>query len=307
MPDAGAEERPSVLIVDDAPDNIELLKRLLKDEDCEVRAAPSGGFALRAVQLSPPDLILLDIRMPDLDGLEVCARLKDSERTRDIPIIFLTALGSTEDEGRGLELGAVDYITKPFNPGIVRARVRNHLRFVRQRKLLEQLAKLDVLTEIPNRRRFDEELEREWKRALRARQPLSLALADVDHFKHYNDTLGHPAGDRALIAVARCLARTLNRPADLAARYGGEEFALLMPETDEAGARSIAGSLLGGVRALNLGYLRSGVQRQLTVSLGGVTTTPTSGTEPTWLVERADKNLYEAKEGGRNRVVWTTL
>lgn len=307
MPDAGVEERPSVLIVDDAPDNIELLKRLLKDEDCEVRAAPSGGFALRAVQLSPPDLILLDIRMPDLDGLEVCARLKDSERTRDIPIIFLTALGSTEDEGRGLELGAVDYITKPFNPGIVRARVRNHLRFVRQRKLLEQLAKLDVLTEIPNRRRFDEELEREWKRALRARQPLSLALADVDHFKHYNDTLGHPAGDRALIAVARCLARTLNRPADLAARYGGEEFALLMPETDEAGARSIAGNLLGGVRALKLGYLRSGVQRQLTVSLGGVTMTPTIGTEPTWLVERADKNLYEAKEGGRNRVVWTTL
>jgi PleD family two-component response regulator len=145
-------QKPSVLIVDDAPDNLRLLAQLLEGEDYEVRIAPGGRFALESVRIALPDLILLDIQMPDVGGFEVCRMLKSDEATKHIPIIFLTALASVENEGKGLELGAVDYISKPFNAHIVRIRVRNHLQYIHQRKLLEQLAHIDPLTEISNRR-----------------------------------------------------------------------------------------------------------------------------------------------------------
>jgi diguanylate cyclase (GGDEF)-like protein len=295
----------SVLIVDDSPENLGLLNGLLKGEACEVRVAPNGRFALRSAISLPPDLILLDIRMPIMDGLEVCRRLKQDDRTRDIPVIFLTALDSIEDEERGLMLGAVDYIVKPFRPGIVKSRIRNHLRYIRQRKLLEQMAKLDSLTEIPNRRHFDEVLNQEWHRALRAQKPLTLAMIDVDFFKLYNDSLGHPMGDSALIKIARTLTNCLTRSGDQVARYGGEEFAILLPDTDGEGAGHLLNEIRKAVEALGLSYPVEDGEAQLTVSIGSVTQVPTDHTAYSELVKAADANLYQAKQNGRNRVVWS--
>ncbi len=296
---------PNVLIVDDAPDNLNLLQRLLADEAYEIRVAPNGEFALRAAEASPPDLILLDIHMPELDGFEVCKRLKSNDLTRDIPIIFLTALSNPEDEGRGLKLGAVDYITKPFQAEIIKARLRTHLKYVHQRNLLEQLAKLDPLTEIPNRRFLNEQLEKEWSRSLRSgSRPLSVAILDVDFFKKYNDSMGHPMGDTALIAIARTMTQILSRPADLAARFGGEEFFILLPDTDQKGAEMIAEQIRKAVEALALAYPVASVTHHLSVSIGGTTALPSPGIGYSELIKRADANLYEAKNSGRNRVFW---
>ncbi len=304
MTQTNIEETASVLIVDDVPDNLNLLNYLLSQEGYRVRVAPGGKLALRSVAANPPDLVLLDIRMPDMDGFEVCRVLKGDERTRHIPVIFLTALDSSEDEGLGLELGAVDYITKPFNPQLAVARVRNHMMFVRQRKLLERWAMLDGLTEIPNRRRFDEVVVEECKRTQRAGGVISLAILDLDHFKNYNDSLGHPAGDRALVAVARTLAHCLNRPSDLVARYGGEEFVMLMPETDAAGAFKLAEAAREAVQGLGLCSGPDQGDAQLTASIGGVTRAAGSECTPDRLLEMADRLLYESKSNGRNRVTW---
>ncbi len=301
------EEAASVLIVDDVPDNLNLINHLLSQEGYTVRVAPGGKLALRSIAANPPDLVLLDIRMPDMDGFQVCRVLKEDERTRHIPVIFLTALDSSEDEGKGLELGAVDYITKPFNPQLTLARVRNHMTFVRQRKLLERWAMLDGLTEIPNRRRFDEALAEECKRSRRAGSVISLAILDLDHFKNYNDSLGHPAGDRALVVVAQALVRCLNRPSDLVARYGGEEFVMLMPETDATGACKQAEQARIAVQGLEL---RSGPDQGdalLTASIGGVTRGCGVHCDPDKLLEIADRLLYESKTKGRNRLSWDTV
>ncbi|MEN8130026.1 MAG: diguanylate cyclase [Pseudomonadota bacterium] len=297
----------SVLMVDDSPDNLNLLKQVLGNEGYELRVAPSGSFALRAIRLNPPDLILLDIRMPEMDGLEVCRQLKKDDLTRNIPIIFLTALNSTLDEGRGLDLGAVDYISKPFNADIVKARVRNHLNYVHQRQLLEQLAKLDPLTEIPNRRWFDEKIENEWYRAMRAKKFISVAILDIDYFKQYNDNLGHLAGDKALIKVAQTIAQSLSRPADLVARYGGEEFVVLLPDTNSEGARRFLEQIRSNVEELNLVHELGLEDKRLTISVGGSTVIPWSGITCKVLLEVADTNLYQAKKAGRNQVVWREL
>ncbi len=299
-----AEESDSVLIVDDVPDNLNLLNYLLSQEGYTVRVAPSGTLALRSVEANLPDLILLDIRMPDMDGFEVCRVLKNDERTRDIPVIFLTALNSSEDEGRGLALGAVDYITKPFNPQLAMARVRNHMMFVRQRKLLERRAMLDGLTGIPNRRRLDETLTEECKRVQRNGQLISLAILDLDHFKEYNDNLGHPAGDRALTAVAQAFCRVVHRPSDLVARYGGEEFVMLMPETDRHGAHKLAEQALEAVRCLGLHSGPGADGKPLTVSIGGVTRSGGSQCDPDSLLQWADRQLYASKSAGRDRICW---
>ncbi len=298
------DKREKILVADDMKLNLHVLAEVLSPE-YDVMLAMDGAQALARARIEePPDLILLDVMMPKLDGYEVVQRLKESDATRNIPVIFITALNAADDEEKGLRLGAVDYISKPFHPAIVKARIRNHLQIVRQRRLLENIAMLDGLTEIPNRRCFDEKIVREWSRAARNRVPLSLVLLDIDFFKEYNDTYGHTMGDNALKAVAETLQANVRRSADLAARYGGEEFVLILPDTDAAGARALAENVRMAVEELRIEHTTSKISPCLTISLGGSTLVPKPGQRFLPLLNTADRALYQAKDGGRNQVRW---
>ncbi len=294
-------KKQSVLIVDDMVSNIEILSGVLGTE-YEVLFATSGKDALDVVYDQAPDLILLDVIMPDMDGYEVCAKLKADERTRDIPVIFVTAMDQEEDESKGLNAGVIDYITKPFRSSIVKARVRNHLELKRYRDLLKELSTVDGLTGIPNRRRFDEVLESEWRRARRNQTPLSLLLMDIDFFKAYNDHYGHLAGDDCLRQLARGLAEIVRRPADLVARYGGEEFVLLLPDTDADGAIWVANRVQDKIKHLNIPHSHSAVADYVTFSIGVATLVPADDQTLFDLIQCADKLLYTAKQNGRNCV-----
>ena len=293
----------TLLIVDDDKHNRLLLTELFEGE-YKIIQAKNGLQALERARAHAPDLILLDVLMPEMDGMAVIRALKRDDATRHIPVIFITALDSAADEELGLDLGAVDYIAKPFHPPIARVRVRNHLQIVHQRRLLEQIAALDGLTGIPNRRRFDEALAQEWSRCQRSGLPLSLIVADVDQFKQYNDTLGHAAGDRVLQGVAAALRQAARRPGDLAARYGGEEFVLLLPETDAPQAQQLADELLQRMAARKLPHPAASAAPCVTLSLGGITTIPASSVVAPDFFERADAALYQAKAQGRNRWCW---
>jgi diguanylate cyclase (GGDEF)-like protein len=295
-----------LLVVDDEKQNRILLTELLQD-DYQIILAKNGTQALERAQQYLPDLILLDILMPEMDGFAVIRALKNLDSTRNIPVIFITALDSADHEEQGLELGAVDYISKPFHPSIVRVRVRNHLQSVHHRRLLEKLALLDSLTEIPNRRRFDEIYEQEWRRCLRSGAPLSLTIIDVDHFKNFNDTHGHAAGDILLTRVAHTIQATLKRPGDFVARYGGEEFVLLLPEVDAAGGLTLAEQIRSQIETLHVPHGDSPVGPWLTISLGGATQVPREPVIDPGLFCRADQCLYEAKRSGRNRAVWAPV
>ncbi len=300
-----------ILIVDDEKINIRILVDLLKD-DYSLVLARNGEQALRfAFQNPPPDIILLDVVMPEMGGYEVIKQLKEHELTKDTPVIFITALNSVEDEEHGLKLGAVDYITKPFSPPIVKMRIHNHLRFAHQHKLLDKLAYLDALTEIPNRRRFDEVFKKEFARARRNGTPFSIGMVDVDFFKQYNDHYGHAMGDRTLQSIAGALGYALKRPADMVARYGGEEFVIILPETDAEATQQVAERVRRDVLALNIPHIQSSVSECVSVSIGIITFYPdiiwSSVPSAESLLEQADKNLYSAKHNGRNRVVATVF
>jgi diguanylate cyclase (GGDEF)-like protein len=292
-----------ILVVDDERFNLNVLADLLKT-DYTVILAKNGDQALERAKKQPPDLILLDIMMPGMDGYQTLKALKENQTTREIPVIFITALGGGEDEEKGLLLGAVDYIIKPFQPAIVLARIKIHLKIVRQRKLLESIALLDGLTEIPNHRSFTERFTQEWQRAMRNGQPLSLGILDVDHFKQYNDTYGHGQGDEVLKTVATILTRELKRTTDFAARYGGEEFAMLMPETDAKGAVTLANRICKAIEDLAIEHAGASASQWLTVSIGGTTLVPAMEQTERQLFETADKMLYRAKGKGRNQAVW---
>ena len=297
------DERPpsTILIVDDAPENIKVLGGALT-QDYKILIARDGETALKLARTEPVDMVLLDIVMPDIDGYEVCRRLKGDEMTRELPVIFITTLDATEDETTGLELGAVDYITKPFRLPIVKARVKTHMELKAKNDLLLRLANVDGLTGVPNRRCFDVTLEKEWRRAQRTRSPLSLVLMDIDCFKNYNDGYGHVAGDFCLRTVAQAVAESAARGGDLVARYGGEEFAMILPATDGEGAREVARKVLEAIRDLGLEHAHSSAAEIVTMSIGVATAWPTQGVEPGTLIEAADQSLYQAKESGRNRV-----
>lgn len=301
------EKKARILIVDDEKMNLKVLADLLKHEH-EIVLARSGEQALKhAFGDNPPDLILLDVIMPEMGGYEVIKSLKNNDQTNNIPVIFVTALDSIEDEELGLKLGAVDYITKPFSPPIVEMRVRNHLRIVNQYKLLDQLAYLDGLTEIPNRRRFEEVFQNECLRALRNRSFLSIGMLDVDFFKQYNDHYGHAMGDRALQAIAKILQMSVKRPADLVARYGGEEFVVVTPDTNSISAKHVAERIRIAVSDIHLPHQYSPISDHITISIGVVTVRINSLVRPEVILETADKNLYNAKQSGRNKVIATEL
>lgn len=301
------EERAKILIVDDERLNLNVLSDLLR-QDYRVVLAKNGNQALDRVNSeNPPDLVLLDVLMPKMDGYEVLRKMKSSDETKDIPVIFITALDSEHDEARGLEMGAVDYIRKPFHPPIVMARIKNHLTIARQRQLLEGLANLDGLTEMPNRRNFELALDREWRRCSRSGDRISLVMLDVDCFKQYNDNYGHTAGDEVLKKVSGILQTEVHRPSDVAARYGGEEFVLLLPETDSDGGRYLAEKIRVLISELDIKHSHSSVSNVLTVSLGGVTVIPSTFSKAQDMTIGADSMLYEAKRRGRNMVFWTDL
>lgn len=293
--------KPLILIVDDTPINIQILAEALR-ADYRIKVATGGPAALEVIAAhGPPDLVLLDVMMPGMDGYEVCRRLKAEPATRNVPVIFVTARTDAVDEEYGLRLGAVDYIGKPFHLPIVVARVRNQINLKLKTDLLESLALLDGLTNIANRRRFDDALAAEWKRARRNGRPLALIMADIDFFKAYNDHYGHGAGDVCLKRIATVLADAADRPADLVARYGGEEFVALLPETDCAGVRNIAERLRAAAEALHIPHAFSAAAPWVTISVGFAGMTP-DGERAAPLLAEADRMLYRAKEAGRNRV-----
>jgi diguanylate cyclase (GGDEF)-like protein len=292
-----------VLVADDDIVNRQILAELLKPEHT-VLLAKNGEQTLERAARHLPDLILLDVMMPDMNGYEVLRRLRADAQTAHITVIFISGLARPEDEANGLKMGAADYISKPFNETVVMARVAMHLQMVRQRRMLEHLAHVDGLTELANRRRFDEVYEAEWQRSRRSGRPLSLALLDIDAFKQYNDYYGHPAGDRALRAVARSAAAGLRRPADLAARYGGEEIVLLLPDTEAAQAQQVVSAICCAIVDLQIPHEASSVQPILTVSAGGATLDCVAAESSAELFTAADNLLYKAKKSGRNRVEW---
>ena len=292
--------RARLLVVDDQQINVQALYRALAGEH-QIFVATHGEQALLLCQQKLPDMVLLDVVMPGIDGFEVCRRLKADSRTAQIPVIFVTASNDEAAETHGLALGAVDFISKPISPAIVRARVKTHLSLKAHADLLRQMAFLDGLTGVWNRRAFDERVRSEWQRAARSAQPLSLVLIDIDFFKRYNDLYGHQAGDDALRRVARALASLLHRPADMLARYGGEEFVCVLPETDAVGALEVAARMERGIRAEAMPHAASEVGPLLTISLGVATALVKPEDSVEALLARADANLYQAKSEGRGR------
>lgn len=294
-------ERPRLLLVDDQPSNIQILYRLFRD-DHQVFMATGGREAIDTCEKVLPDLVLLDVMMPDLDGIEVCRILKSNPVTAHIPIVFITAHHEPAEEERGLEAGAVDFIAKPIHPRLVRARVRNHLVSKLRADLLQDWARHDALTGLFNRRHFDDMLAAEFARSVRAGVVLSLILVDIDYFKLYNDHYGHPAGDSCLKQVGAVLRLTATRPADVVARYGGEEFACILPDTDRAGAEAVAQRIQKLMREAEIEHAAQPSGGILTLSIG-VATRELSSTaaKAADLLALADACLYRAKAAGRDR------
>ena len=309
------QEVYKILVADDSLLNREILCRMLasdespyvdlKSAQLHVITAVTGHEALEKAMEEKPDLILLDIVMPGLNGFEVLEQLKKTDAMNNVPVIVISGLTDEEDEEKGLSLGAVDYITKPFKKAIVMARIRTHLKVVQQMRLIERLSYFDSLTGIPNRRSFDSYMTNEWKKAHRENSPLSLLMADVDNFKLCNDKYGHPQGDEVLKKLSAEMVSVLKRPSDLVARWGGEEFAVLLPNTGLPGARHVAERMRAQIENIEIPNITGkgdAAPIRVTVSIGVAAMLPTNEKSILELVEQADRALYAAKEAGRNKV-----
>lgn len=317
----------AILVVDDSVDSRLLIQRFLEAEghkqflmagtavEALAHLDAEGGTAI--------ELVLMDLQLPGMNGIEACRKISEDPKLRDIPVIVITASSEGGTLPAAFQAGAVDYLLKPVNPVELAARVRSALRLKRetdqrkerQAELLEvtyklahanrelkRLSTLDGLTGLTNRRRFDEVLAQEWKRAAREGSPLSIILVDIDHFKAYNDRYGHLAGDDCLKRVAGALRDSSHRTGDCVARYGGEEFVAVLPSTDSAGARSVAETMRRAVETLGIEHADAAA-KLATISLGVATRIPVESAAPQILLSSADEALYEAKNGGRNRIV----
>lgn len=296
--------RGTILIVDDEVSNIEIMNAVLED-DYEVLFSTSGQQALDTARATPPDLILLDVLMPGIDGFEVCRQIKDDSQLADIPVTFTTGLGDTDHEMRGLSLGAIDYVTKPIQPAILRARVGNHIELKRLRDQLASMAVTDALTGLSNRRQMEQALKSEVGRLGRTGDWLTVIMIDIDFFKQFNDTYGHPAGDRCIVMVGAALTRAVKRASDLPARYGGEEFACILPGADPEGAALVAQEISLHVQSLNIPHERSQISPFITVSIGVASARCLPDMTPEMWMKEADRQLYLSKQQGRNRVTST--
>jgi diguanylate cyclase (GGDEF)-like protein len=301
--------RASLLVVDDDEMTRDVLSRRLQRIGHAVAVARDGAHALELIAQQPFDAVLLDIKMPGLTGFDVLKHIRQTRSVTDLPVLMVTSSDDSDSVVEALELGANDYITKPLDFPVALARIRTQLLLRRvvvaleeANRKLERLSFLDGLTNIANRRRFDEYLGVEWRRAQREQAPVSLIMADVDYFKPFNDHYGHEAGDEVLKRVAAALDATVGRPADLVARYGGEEFVVVLPGTDAAGAARLAERLRAGVAALEIPHAHSRAAPHVTISLGVATLVPRREGAPEGLVTAADQALYEAKREGRNRM-----
>ncbi len=295
------QQCPMILIVDDMPVNIKILAEAL-GFGYRIKVANNGKDALEIAEREQPDLILLDIMMPEMDGFEVCRRLKANAQTCKIAVMFLTLLSGEINEEQGLNLGAVDYITKPIAIPIVKARIRNHIQLKRQADLLESLAKIDALTLIPNQRRFEETLVSEWRRAMRDKTPLSLLEINIDYFKGYIDEYGYGIGDVFLKMLANTLAQNLQRPGDFIARYNNDTFMVILPDSDAKVALQIAEGLRESVEKLGVVHIDS-TAGVVTISVGVTTQIAISqNLFPKILSEAATSAVNFAIKNGGNQV-----
>lgn len=309
-------QNATVLVIDDSPTNLAVLYDYLNSMGAEVLVKKDGESGIEIAIRKQPDIIILDVLMPNIDGYETCRRLKLESTTKAIPVIFASALVETADKLKGFEMGGVDYITKPFQLEEVLARIEVHLSIITlqqqlqlanqaleiaNQKLYKQTV-LDGLTQISNRRHFDDYLAQEWQRAVREKQSIALLICDIDFFKQYNDTYGHQGGDDCLKQIAQVMDNVPKRPMDLVARYGGEEFGVILPNTNITGAIKIGEQICQVVRDLKIEHKKSSAADYVTLSLGINCIIPTIENDITEFIEMADKALYQAKNQGRNRV-----
>jgi two-component system, cell cycle response regulator len=291
-----------ILIVEDEPISRRLLEYTLRRWGYEVTTTADGNEAWEVLQSpAPPSLVISDWMMPGMDGLELCHRIRSREQPGYIYLIILTARGKKEDVIKGLEAGADDYLVKPFDQEELRCRVKIGERIINLEHRILRLANTDALTGILNRRAFMEKMEIEVERAIRENSPLSLIIADLDHFKLVNDRHGHQVGDQVLQEFTRVLS-TLIRPYDFLGRYGGEEFSLGFPGMDELNVRLTAERMRQKVEALDIPSPDPSQAIRITASFGAASLRRGSRETLSSLITRADNALYEAKREGRNRV-----
>ncbi|MBW4677105.1 MAG: PleD family two-component system response regulator [Desmonostoc geniculatum HA4340-LM1] len=308
------ETQSLVLIVDDEPFIRMILRNFLEREAYQIVEAQNGIEALSVFNQLHPDIVLLDAIMPDMDGFECCTQLQIIDSSKHTPVLMITGLEDEESVDRAFEVGAMDYVTKPIHWPVLRQRVK---RLIQQSQLqqkletvnfeLQRLVTIDGLTEVANRRGFEEYFYQEWQRMKREQRPLSLILCDVDFFKSYNDTYGHRVGDRCLLKIAQAIKDIVKRPGDLVARYGGEEFAVILPNTDTEGATHVAEKICDAVRTLAIPHQNSQVSPYVTMSAGFATEIPQPNSDLEEMIAAADRALYQAKTAGRDRFVQNIL
>lgn len=291
-----------ILIVDDSVVQATQLKNILDDE-YDVTIAQTAGEGLHRASSEAYSLILLDVVMPEMDGFTLLKKLQEEIITQNVPVILITSLADVENEQRGLVLGAVDYITKPFHALIVKARVNTHIKLYNYRRQVEAQSMTDQLTGIANRRKYEQYCVAKWQDAVRLQVPFSICMFDIDRFKVYNDTFGHPAGDKVIAAVAKTAAAQLQRSTDFLARYGGEEFVGLIMGAPSEKIFQHMKTIRQAVEDLHIPHDPS-VSQWVTISVGGVTVIPQVGSDYDFYLKVADTMLYDAKKHGRNQVVW---
>ena len=291
-----------ILVIDDSAVQAEFLRSILRD-DYDVSICHTAKEGLLAAKDGSFSLILLDVIMPDMDGFTALRELKATELTKHIPVILLTSLADEQYEERGLLLGAVDYVAKPFSPVIIKARVNTHIHLYHYQTEFKQQALVDDLTGISNRRCYEGASVAKWREAVRFGLPFSVCMFDIDKFKLYNDTFGHPAGDKVIAAVAKTAAARLQRSTDFLARYGGEEFVSLILGGSAEKVFAHMKKIRRALEDLHIPHNPS-VSPYVTVSIGGVTVVPRAEDSFASYLKIADTMLYDAKKHGRNQVVW---